>query len=81
VADKGIVATEPTLAVVQQAGKLEQWPTSFADTLTVVISAQGEQDNDQLVDDSSKPQAMQDSSEKHFSVELHSTLSHFCIEA
>lgn len=33
-ADKGIVATEQMLAVVQQAGKLEQWLTSFADAMT-----------------------------------------------
>ena len=80
-ADEGIVVKERTLACVQQAGTLEQWPRSFADTLTVVVSVQGEQDSDQLVDDSSKPQAMQDNSEKHFSVKLHATLSHFCTEA
>jgi hypothetical protein len=38
------------LAAVQQAVKLEQWLTPFADALTIVISAQGERGNDQLVE-------------------------------
>ena len=49
-ADKGIVAIDQMLAVVEQAGKFEQWLTSFSDALTIVISAQGEQGNDQLVE-------------------------------
>ena len=48
--ENGVAAIGQMLAVVQQAGQLEPWLTSFSDALIRVISTRNDQGNDQLVE-------------------------------